>query len=132
VDRVLPAASRVDSTPIAQLAFELVTSANFDAQLADKQQRRHMDEAEKPLAAYRDEELARMWLNFYGFDPTYHVARYNFIDKIAKSRTPLMLARHRSVLRKGRSPEMRTDRSGVAWQRIIERKLLSNVTGNQR
>jgi hypothetical protein len=37
-----------------------------------------------------------MRLNFYGFDPSYHVARYNFIHKIAKSRTPLTLARHRS------------------------------------
>jgi putative two-component system protein, hydrogenase maturation factor HypX/HoxX len=56
----------------------------------------NMDEAEKPLAAYRAEELARMRLNFYGFDPSYHVARHSFIHKIAKSRTPLTLARHRS------------------------------------
>jgi len=34
--------------------------------------------------------------NFYGFDPSYHVARYNFIRKIPKSRTPLTLAVHRS------------------------------------
>ena len=30
-----------------------------------------------------------------GFDPSYHVARHNFIRKIAKSRTPLHLAMHR-------------------------------------
>ena len=36
-----------------------------------------------------------MRLNFYGFDPSYHVARYNFIHKAPKSRTPLTLARHR-------------------------------------
>jgi putative two-component system hydrogenase maturation factor HypX/HoxX len=36
-----------------------------------------------------------MRLNFYGFDPSCHVARYNFICKVPKSRTPLTLARHR-------------------------------------
>ena len=51
----------------------------------------------KPLAAYREEEMQRMKRNFYGFDPSYHVARYNFIRKIPKSRTPLTLAHHRSL-----------------------------------
>ena len=36
-----------------------------------------------------------MRLNFYGFDPSYHVARYNFVRKIPKSRTPVTIARHR-------------------------------------
>jgi putative two-component system hydrogenase maturation factor HypX/HoxX len=36
-----------------------------------------------------------MKLNFYGFDPSYHVARYHFVFKVPKSRTPLYLARHR-------------------------------------
>ena len=61
-----------------------------------KRRWRAHDEALKPLAAYREEELARMKRNFYGFDPSYHVARYNFIRRIAKSRTPLTLAVHRS------------------------------------
>jgi len=34
--------------------------------------------------------------NFFGFDPSYHVARYNFVRKIPKSRTPLTLANHRA------------------------------------
>ena len=58
--------------------------------------RRAADEALKPLAAYRTEELERMRLNFFGFDPSYHVARYNFVRKVPKSRTPLYLARHRA------------------------------------
>ena len=37
-----------------------------------------------------------MKLNFYGFDPSYHVARYHFVFKVPKSRTPLYLARHRA------------------------------------
>ena len=50
---------------------------------------------DRPLADYRAKELERMRLNFYGFDPSYHVARFNFIHKIPKSRTPSWLARHR-------------------------------------
>ena len=69
--------------------------AGFERRLADKRARRAADEAAKPLAAYRSEELERMRLNFFGFDPSYHVARYNFVRKVPKSRTPLYLARHR-------------------------------------
>jgi putative two-component system hydrogenase maturation factor HypX/HoxX len=69
---------------------------DFGGRLADKRRRREQDEAAKPLDAYRSEELARLRLNFYGFDASYHVARYNFIRKVPKSRTPLTLARHRS------------------------------------
>ncbi|MBP2314777.1 hydrogenase maturation protein [Azospirillum soli] len=65
--------------------------------LEEKRQRRAADEAAKPLDSYRAEELERMRLNFYGFDPSYHVARYNFVLKVPKSRTPLYLARHRRV-----------------------------------
>lgn len=76
-------------------AAELAADPAYPALLADKQARRAADEAAKPLAAYRAEELARMKLNFYGFDPSYHVARYNFVFKVAKSRTPYYLATHR-------------------------------------
>lgn len=70
-------------------------SAGFDEMLAGKQRRRIADEVEKPLAEYRTQELVKMKRNFYGFDPSYHVARYNFVHKICKSRTPITLARHR-------------------------------------
>jgi putative two-component system hydrogenase maturation factor HypX/HoxX len=65
------------------------------ALLEEKRARRRRDEADKPLARYRDEELERLRLNFYGFDPSYHVARYNFVYKVPKSRTPLTIASHR-------------------------------------
>jgi putative two-component system hydrogenase maturation factor HypX/HoxX len=70
----------------------------WQQRLADKRERRAEDERTKPLAAYRAEELERMRLNFFGFDPSYHVARYNFVRKVAKSRTPVWLARHRDRL----------------------------------
>jgi putative two-component system protein, hydrogenase maturation factor HypX/HoxX len=72
-----------------------VAHDGFEARLAAKLQRRCADEAARPLADYRAAELERMRLNFFGFDPSYHVARYNFVRKVPKSRTPVWLARHR-------------------------------------
>jgi putative two-component system hydrogenase maturation factor HypX/HoxX len=33
--------------------------------------------------------------NFYGFDPSYHIARSNFVRRVAPSWTPRHLAFHR-------------------------------------
>jgi putative two-component system hydrogenase maturation factor HypX/HoxX len=74
----------------------------WHARLADKRRRREADEADKPLADYRAEELERMRMNFYGFDPSYHVARYRLVKRTPHAWTPLYLARHR---RASRSPE---------------------------
>jgi putative two-component system protein, hydrogenase maturation factor HypX/HoxX len=100
VGRVLPPAARASPAVIASIARTLASDPHFDMRIADKQRRRETDEAQKALEAYRAEELSRMRLNFYGFDPSYHIARYNFVHKIPKSRTPLTLARHRSRVRR--------------------------------
>jgi putative two-component system hydrogenase maturation factor HypX/HoxX len=63
--------------------------------LDEKRTRRISDERAKPLARYRAEELEHMQLNFYGFDPSYHVARYHFVHRVPHAWTPLHLARHR-------------------------------------
>ena len=76
-------------------ADALAEAPGFGAALAAKNQRRAADEATQPLSRYREEELARMKLNFFGFDPSYHVARYHFVHKLPKARTPSFLARHR-------------------------------------
>jgi putative two-component system protein, hydrogenase maturation factor HypX/HoxX len=82
---------------VARRAGELAHAPDFSAQLADKVARRAADEAVKPLAQYRQEELAAMRRNFYGFDPSYHVARYHFVQKSPHSWTPRHLARHRDL-----------------------------------
>jgi putative two-component system hydrogenase maturation factor HypX/HoxX len=79
-----------------RLAEGLAHAPDFADMLAAKQARRRADEAAQALHSYRDAELARMRRNFFGFDPSYHVARYNFIRKVGKSHTPLTLALHRS------------------------------------
>jgi putative two-component system hydrogenase maturation factor HypX/HoxX len=80
---------------VMDLARDLAGDPALPVLLREKSARRAADESEKPLEAYRREELERMRLNFYGFDPSYHVARYNFIHSVAKSRTPLTIASHR-------------------------------------
>lgn len=66
-----------------------------------KRRQRLVDETAKPLAKYREEELEQMKLNFYGFDPSYHVARQHFVAKRPHARTPLHLARHRRLAAAG-------------------------------
>ena len=83
-------AAQIEST-----AEALAQDPAFELGLEAKRRQRASDESAKPLAAYRAEELERLKLNFYGFDPSYHVARYNFVFKISHSWTPLHLARHR-------------------------------------
>ena len=96
IDRVLPAQVRTNPASIALMARALSQDVALEARIREKRRRRAHDERLKPLETYRAEELARMHRNFYGFDPSYHVARYNFIYKVPKSRTPLHLARHRA------------------------------------
>jgi putative two-component system protein, hydrogenase maturation factor HypX/HoxX len=78
-------------------ARRLAEDPGFAAALESKHARRAADEAAKPLAAYRSEELGRMRLNFYGFDPSYHVARYRFVHRTPHAWTPLYLAAHRRL-----------------------------------
>lgn len=77
-------------------ARALAADPGLAALLAEKSERRASDERLRPLAAHRAEELARMQRNFYGFDSSYHIARYNFVNKIPHSWTPRHLALHRS------------------------------------
>lgn len=84
-------------TQVRQRAQSVSEDPWLDQVLEQKTTHRKEDEAAKSLQQYRDEELTRMNLNFYGFDPSYHVARYNFVYKVPKSRTPITIAHHRDV-----------------------------------
>ncbi len=87
----------IESCNISEYAQSLADGGEFPARLATKRQSRSNDEAAKPLAEYRESELERMRLNFFGFDPSYHIARYNFMRKVPVSRTPLFIANHRHI-----------------------------------
>ncbi len=96
-----PAAFRTEVEMRARL---LAAHPDFGRMLAARNTRRETDEAAKPLDVYRSEELELIKLNFFGFDPSYHVARYQFVCKVPRSRTPLYLARHRDTAGNGRNP----------------------------
>ena len=88
------AKNRVDFDQQTQ-QYAQALAADHAKLIIEKNMRRAQDEAQKPLSAYRVEELQKMRRNFFGFDPSYHVARYNFVHKVCKSRTPVTLAQHR-------------------------------------
>lgn len=76
---------------VAAHAEQLAASPGLPLRLEGKRRRRAEDDALKPLEQYQAEELQPMKLNFYGFDSSYHVARYNFVHHVPKSHTPLHL-----------------------------------------
>ncbi len=78
-------------------AANLLDGARFTQALAEKRAVRERDEGVRPLASYRADELERMRLNFYGFDPSYHVARHRFVHRTPHAWTPLHLAHHRRL-----------------------------------
>lgn len=80
---------------VAAKAAELASDGAFDELIRDKQSVRLTDERERPLSEYRRDELEHMKLNFYGFDPSYHVARHRFVHHAPHAWTPLYLATHR-------------------------------------
>ncbi len=84
---------------VQQRAQALANAPDLATKLQRKSDQRQTDESNKPLSTYREEELARMRRNFFGFDTSYQVARYNFVHKICKSRTPVTLAMHRDKTR---------------------------------
>ena len=69
---------------IVRIAEKMARSVNFDAAMAQKRQARQTEEDLKPLAQYRQEELDRMKLNFWGDDPAYHAARTAFVRKLPR------------------------------------------------
>jgi putative two-component system hydrogenase maturation factor HypX/HoxX len=96
-DACLPGPAAAFRVDVARRAAELAAASDFTARIDAKAEKRLADEAAKPLAAYRAEELAEMRRNFYGFDPSYHVARYHFVAKSPHSWTPRHLAKHRDL-----------------------------------
>ena len=95
VDENLAADADAFDDRIRQQAAALARDPALSRLLREKARRLAADEAEKSLCAYRAEALKHMRLNLFDPDSRYHVARYNFVYKVPKSRTPLTIALHR-------------------------------------
>ncbi len=89
-----PSASVLE-TRLGERIRKVAAASDLSERLRAKAERRRRDEAVRPLDEYRKGEMERMRMNFYGFDPSYHVARYQFVHRVPHSRTPLHLAMHR-------------------------------------
>ncbi|MDZ4348124.1 MAG: hydrogenase maturation protein [Xanthomonadaceae bacterium] len=76
---------------VHRLMRAAVESADFDRRLVEKRRRRERDEARRPLAAYRADELKRSGESFLDPGSDYHVARSNFVRKLPACRTPARL-----------------------------------------
>ncbi|GIM27750.1 hydrogenase maturation protein [Clostridium polyendosporum] len=68
---------------LISFAEELANNANYEKILIEKNQIRQKDEKIKPLERYRQEELEKMWLNFYSSDSIYHDLRKQFVYKLS-------------------------------------------------
>ena len=82
---------------VKKRALELSTMPGYGERLAAKAEMRQCEESIKPLVLYREAELAEMRRNFYGFDPSYHYARYQFVHRAPHAWTPRHLCKHRDV-----------------------------------
>jgi putative two-component system hydrogenase maturation factor HypX/HoxX len=70
------------------LAERLARDSGLARRLEHKRARLARDEQNRPLDAYRDQELARCHACFFGPDPSYHHARARFVYKLGAACTP--------------------------------------------
>ena len=83
VDDIFQGSPATFHETVVARAKALAHGQHYWMMLAMKEAIRRHDERRKPLAQYREEELARMRENFYGPDPSYHEARQRFVYKLA-------------------------------------------------
>ncbi|MGW7542382.1 hydrogenase maturation protein [Streptomyces sp. NPDC054770] len=82
VDRLLPVPAQGFTAEVERLAAELARTPDLDRRIAAKAAARRADEAERPLAEYRREELARMHAVFFDPGAAYHSLRSDFVRKV--------------------------------------------------
>ncbi|SEL21727.1 enoyl-CoA hydratase-related protein [Streptacidiphilus jiangxiensis] len=99
VDRVLGCGPEEFADAVIRSAQRLAASPGAGARTARKKADLDRREAEKPLHAYRNDELARMHAIFFDAEHPYHALRSAFVRKEAPAGTPEHLrAYHRSAV----------------------------------
>ncbi|WP_327372752.1 hydrogenase maturation protein [Streptomyces sp. NBC_01216] len=91
VDRTLPCGPGAFADETARLAAHLAALPSLASRVARKKGRRERDEAERPLAAYREAELVRMRRIFDDPRAPYHALRRAFVRKEPATGTPSYL-----------------------------------------
>ncbi|NBM20268.1 enoyl-CoA hydratase-related protein [Streptomyces sp. GC420] len=106
-DRVVDCAPRDFAAEVARLATGPAALPALQSRIAAKKAERERQEAIRPLAAYREEELARMRRVFFDPEAPYHALRRAFVRKERPRCTPPHLAAssaHRTAGRGGPPP----------------------------
>ncbi|QES51730.1 hydrogenase maturation protein [Streptomyces venezuelae] len=88
VDRTLACPPEEFAGEVRRLATHLAASPATQARTAAKKGERERQEADRPLAAYREEELARMHRTFFDPEAPYHALRRAFVRKEPAGGTP--------------------------------------------
>ncbi|MEV8593285.1 enoyl-CoA hydratase-related protein [Streptomyces sp. NPDC052012] len=81
VDRLLPVAAQEFAAEVERRATGLAAVADLDRRIAAKRARRARDESARPLAQYREAELARMGAILFDPHAPHHALRSAFVRK---------------------------------------------------
>ncbi|MET8696736.1 hydrogenase maturation protein [Streptomyces bauhiniae] len=96
VDRLVPATPGEFAGTVEAMAAELAAAPGLAGRIAAKAEARHADEAVRPLADHRRDELARMHAIFSDPAAPYHALRSAFVRKVPAAGTrPLRLGEGR-------------------------------------
>ena len=95
IDEIMPNTYSEFVERLKASAEELANQTNYDSLLCAKIKARETDEMTRPLRAYRDAELQKMFMQFYDPDSEYHTLRRRFVEKTPPSETGRCLAKHR-------------------------------------
>jgi len=82
IDECIPEAGKKFQESVKRIDEEVAHLSYFNQLIAAKKFKRNRDESYKPLAKYREEELARMHKNLFDDDWGYDYKRYCFVHKI--------------------------------------------------
>ncbi|MFB6806157.1 hydrogenase maturation protein [Streptomyces sp. NPDC056387] len=116
VDRTIDCGPQAFADETARLAVRVADSPAVRSRIAGKKARRDADESVRPLAAYREAELARMRETFLDPQAPYHALRRAFVRKEPPERTPAHLARTVPGRRTAPLPVRRPGVTGPAEQ----------------
>ncbi|MGW1076103.1 hydrogenase maturation protein [Streptomyces sp. NPDC002537] len=81
VDRLIDATPGEFAARVGELAGDLAVTTDIAVRIATKRTERERDEARRPLAAHREEELSRMRAAFYDRSASYHSRRRAFVRR---------------------------------------------------
>ncbi|MFI6144747.1 hydrogenase maturation protein [Streptomyces sp. NPDC051109] len=116
VDRTIDCAPQAFADETSRLAVRVADSPAILSRIAGKKARRDADESVRPLAAYREAELARMRETFFDPQASYHALRRAFVRKEPADRTPAHLERTVPGRRTAALPSRRPPVTGPAVQ----------------